>query len=90
VLEGRRSRADALARYAAFSESHRWKYACLLQAQHAVPRLGPRALGAVTRAFERGGVSHRAFGHYLRIAPPEFALPAPGVAAASSPRAAAA
>jgi menaquinone-9 beta-reductase len=90
VLEGRQSRADALARYAAFSASHRWKYACLLQAQHAVPRLGPRALGAVTRAFERGGVSHRAFGHYLRIAPPEFALPAPGVAAASSPRAVAA
>ena len=49
----------------------------MLQAQRAVPRLGPRALGAVTRAFARAGVSQRAFGHYLRIAPPEFALPAP-------------
>jgi flavin-dependent dehydrogenase len=84
VLEGRRSRADALARYGAFSESHRWKYEALLQAQHAVPRLRPRALGAVTRAFARAGVSHWAFGHYLRIAPPQFALPAPGAVAASS------
>jgi len=78
VLEERRSRSDALARYGAFSESHRWKYEALLQAQHAVPRLRPRALGAVTRAFARAGVSYWAFGHYLRIAPPQFALPAPG------------
>jgi flavin-dependent dehydrogenase len=83
VLEERRSRSDALARYGAFSESHRWKYEALLQAQHAVPRLRPRALGAVTRAFARAGVSHWAFGHYLRIAPPQFALPAPGGADAA-------
>jgi menaquinone-9 beta-reductase len=83
VLEERRSRSDALARYGAFSESHRWKYEALLQAQHAVPRLRPRALGAVTRAFARAGVSHWAFGHYLRIAPPQFALPAPGGAGAA-------
>jgi len=86
VLEGRRSRERALARYHAFSGSHRWKYEAMLQAQHAVPRLRPRALAAVTRAFERGGVSHRAFGHYLRIAPPQFALPAPPPASAA-PRA---
>ena len=90
VLEGRRSRERALARYHAFSGSHRWKYEALLQAQHAVPRLRPRALGAVTRAFERGGVSHWAFGHYLRIAPPEFALPAPPPASVASRAAAAA
>jgi digeranylgeranylglycerophospholipid reductase len=80
VLDGRRTRPEALQRYRAFSDAHRRKYACLLQAQHAVPRLGPRALGAVTRAFERGGVSQRAFGHYLRIAPPSFALPTPPAA----------
>jgi len=84
VLEGRRSRAAALERYGAFSDSHRWKYAAMLQAQHAVPRLHPRALGAVTRAFGRPGVSLWAFGHYLRIAPPEYALPAPPATAASS------
>jgi menaquinone-9 beta-reductase len=84
VLEGRRTRAEALDRYAAFSESHRWNFEALLQAQHAVPRLRPRALGAVTRGFGRAAVSHRAFGHYLRIAPPEFALPAPPRAAAAA------
>jgi len=84
VLEGRLARERALERYAAFSASHRWKYECLLQAQHAVPRLRPRALGAVARAFERGAVSHWGFRHYLRIAPPSFALPAPGAAVAPS------
>jgi hypothetical protein len=62
----------------------------MLQAQHAVPRLSPRALGAVTRALARGGVSHWAFEHYLRIAPPQFALPAPGPAVAAGSVAAAA
>ena len=52
----------------------------MLRAQQAVPRLHPRALGAVTRGFRRGAVSRWAFGHYLRIAPPQFALPAPPVA----------
>ena len=90
VLSGRRSRAAALQRYARFSDSHRWKYEAMLQAQHAVPRLHPRALGAVTRAFGRPGVSHWAFGHYLRIAPPRYALPAPPAPAASRAVAAAA
>ena len=36
----------------------------------------------MARTFERGGPAHWAFGHYLRIAPPEFALPAPPAAAA--------
>ena len=88
VLEGRRSREQALARYGAFSASHGWKYALHAAVQHAIPKLRPRALGAMARAFERGGPAHWAFGHYLRIAPPEFALPAPGararVAAASA------
>jgi hypothetical protein len=34
-------------------------------------------------AFERAGVSHWAFRHYLEIAPPSFALPAPAAAARS-------
>src|SRR5918998_363452 len=63
VLDGRRSREQALERYGRFSESHRWKFELMLQAQHAVPRLHPRALEAVTRAFGRASVSHWAFGH---------------------------
>jgi menaquinone-9 beta-reductase len=78
VLEGRRSRSEALRRYAQFSASHRWKYESMLQVQHTVPRLRPRALRAMTRALERESVSRWAFRHYLRIAPPQFALPGPG------------
>jgi menaquinone-9 beta-reductase len=77
VLEGRRSREDALARYHRFSASHRWKYESMLQVQHAIPRLSPVALAAVVRALAHGGPAHWAFGHYLRIAPPAAALPAP-------------
>jgi menaquinone-9 beta-reductase len=84
VREGRRPRAEALERYGRFSASHRRKFELMLQAQHAVPRLHPRALGTVARAFRRGSVSHWAFGRYLRIAPPEFALPAPPPAARQS------
>jgi menaquinone-9 beta-reductase len=90
VLEGRRTRAAAIERYGRFSAAHRWKYEAMLQAQHAVPRLRPRVLAAVTRAFDRAPVSHWAFGHYLRIAPPEFALPAPPAAVGASRAAAAA
>jgi len=81
VVEGRRSREEALARYAAFSDAHRWKYEAMLQVQHLVPRLSPRGLGAVTRGLARAGLAHWAFAHYLEIAPPAFALPAPPRAA---------
>jgi flavin-dependent dehydrogenase len=81
VLEGRRTRAQALSRYAAFSAAHRWKFEVMLQVQHLVPRLTPWALGGVTRALARPGIAHWAFRHYLDIAPPAFALPAPPAAA---------
>ncbi len=79
VLEGRQSRAEALRRYAEFSASHRWKYESMLWVQHAVPRLRPAGLRAMARAVERERVARWAFRHYLRIAPPQFALPGPGV-----------
>src|SRR3954447_14082845 len=81
VLERGSDVAAALQRYGAFSASHRAKFEAMLLAQRAVPRLPPRALGGVVRAFGRRRVSHWGFGHYLEIAPPEFALPAPPPAA---------
>ncbi len=90
VVEGRRTRSEALARYGRFSDAHRWKFEAMLGVQHLVPRLSYGALGAVTRAFARPRVSHWAFGHYLAIAPPEFALPAPPPAARVGAAAAAA
>jgi menaquinone-9 beta-reductase len=77
VLEGRRDQASALARYGAFSAGHRVKFEAMLLAQRAVPRLHPRALAALVRAFGRRRLSHWGFRHYLEIAPPAFALPAP-------------
>jgi flavin-dependent dehydrogenase len=90
VLEGGRTREQALERYGAFSASHRWRYEAMLHVQHAVPRLRPRALGTMARTFGHARPAHWAFRHYLRIAPPAFALPAPPVAAASGPHAVAA
>ena len=84
VLEGRRTREEALARYGGFSDGHRWKYEAMLQVQHLVPKLRPRVLRGMTRVFGRGAVSHWAFGHYLKIAPPSFALPAPPAAVGAS------
>jgi flavin-dependent dehydrogenase len=77
VLEGRSSVGAALERYGAFSAAHRAKFEAMLLAQRAVPRLHPRVLGGVVRGFGRRRVSHWGFGHYLEIAPPSFALPAP-------------
>jgi flavin-dependent dehydrogenase len=80
VVEGRRTREDALSRYHAFSAGHGWKFEALKRVQDAVPRIPPRALVRVLQALERKGVTDWAFGHYLRIAPPEFAGPAPAPA----------
>jgi menaquinone-9 beta-reductase len=83
VLAGRSTREQALAAYGAFSDAHRWKYECMLEVQHLVPKLRPRLLDGVTRVFARRRVSHWAFRHYLDIAPPSFALPAPPAAVAA-------
>ena len=82
VLEGRRSPAEALTGYDRFSAAHRWKFESMLWTQHLVPRLPPRGLDGLVRAFGGRRLSHWSFGHYLKIAPPAFALPAPPPAAA--------
>ena len=66
VLDGRSTRAQALARYGAFSDSHERKYRWLLNVQRAVGQITPsRATTAVVRAFESRRLSAWAFGHYL-------------------------
>ena len=89
VLEGRTSREQALRDYAAFSASHRWKFEAMLRVQRLVPRVPPRLLALMLRGMERPSFVHWSFGHYLRIAPPEFAARAPR-APAREPLAAAA
>ena len=88
MLEGRRDRDAALRATHAFSAAHRWKYECMLQTQHAIPRLRPRALRGMAQAHgARRRRPHWAFRHYLRIAPPAYALPAPPAARAPGRRA---
>jgi menaquinone-9 beta-reductase len=73
VLAGRATRDLAAQRYGAFSDAHEWKFRWMLRAQRAIPRVPPRMLALATRGMASRAFTHWAFGHYLRIAPPEFA-----------------
>src|SRR3954449_12226277 len=81
VLAGARPREQALERYAAFSASHAWKFGWLKRWQDTVWRLRPHPRDALVNALRSRRLSEWAFGHYLRVAPPGFALPAPAPAA---------
>jgi flavin-dependent dehydrogenase len=76
VVEGRRSREEALARYAAFSDAHARAFRLLKRAQdlvgHIVPR--ERAMQATLTALSHPKLVDAFFRRYLAIAPPEFAL----------------
>jgi flavin-dependent dehydrogenase len=80
VVEGRRDRDEALRRYAAFCEAHRRPFTWLLRVQHLVSRVNPTPLMTLAlRLMDFQRFVTWSFGHYLRIAPPEFALEgAPG------------
>jgi flavin-dependent dehydrogenase len=80
VLDGRLTRDEALDHYGAFSASHRWKFEAMYQAQQSIRHLHGRPLDALTRVFARPRVSDWAFRHYLDIAPPSYAVPAPPAA----------
>jgi menaquinone-9 beta-reductase len=88
VLDGRQDLAAALRRYGEFSAGHRLPFESMYAAQQSVRRLHGAPMNALVRLFGRRKVSHWAFRHYLDVAPPSAALPAPPVV--SSVRAAAA
>jgi flavin-dependent dehydrogenase len=77
VVEGRSTREDALRRYHNFSATHRWKFEAMLRVQRLIPRVPPRVLGPAIRAMSSRRFVDWSFDHYLKIAPPEFATPAP-------------
>jgi flavin-dependent dehydrogenase len=77
VLDGRQDVSQALRRYHGFSAGHALAFGCMYRAQQSVRRLHGRPMDALVRLFGRRPVAHWAFRHYLEIAPPEFALPAP-------------
>jgi flavin-dependent dehydrogenase len=73
VVEGRQSREQAAARYAEFNDSHEWKFRWMLRVQRLVPRVPPRLLAPLLRLLGAKRFVDWSFGHYLKIAPPEFA-----------------
>jgi flavin-dependent dehydrogenase len=75
VVEGRQDRAQALARYAAFCDRHLRPFRWLLRVQSLVSRVNPTPLMTpALRLMDSPRFIAWSFGHYLRIAPPEFAL----------------
>jgi menaquinone-9 beta-reductase len=83
VLDGRRSIGTALRRYHDFSASHRLEFECMYAAQQSIRHLHGRPMDSLVGLFGRRRVAHWAFRHYLDIAPPTAALPAPPLGDAS-------
>ena len=83
VLDGDRSRDEALRTYAAFSASHRRAFAVGLALQRLVPALPPRVLTLALRALGRQPLVDGLFGWYLKVAAPSQAA---AVAATRSSR----
>ncbi|HEV7941904.1 MAG TPA: NAD(P)/FAD-dependent oxidoreductase [Solirubrobacteraceae bacterium] len=85
VLSGAQTREQALSRYAAFSDSHEWKYRWLLYSQRAIGRLTTTPfVTAISKAMGRPQIARWAFDHYFQIAPPSFAGP-PRLASSATP-----
>ena len=72
VIAGRRSAADGLRRYHAFSASHARPFAWMLRVQRLIPRIAPRLLAGSLRAMQSRRFLDWSFNHYLEIAHPRF------------------
>ncbi len=78
VLDGEQSREQALARYAAFSDAHAWKFRWLLRTQQLFGRVNAsRALDRALDVLSRPKLIDWSFTHYFKIADPEFVLEGP-------------
>ena len=90
VVEGRRTRDEALARYGDFSDAHAHAFLWMKKTQNLVSRLNTTPLMPLAvKAMANERLLTWSFNHYLAIAPPEFALaspadvPAPALATAA-------
>jgi flavin-dependent dehydrogenase len=72
VVEGRQTRAEALARYHRFSADHARPFLWMLRVQWLIPRVAPRLLGPAVRAMSAKRFVDWSFGHYLDVAHPSF------------------
>jgi flavin-dependent dehydrogenase len=73
VVDGWQDREQAAARYAGFNDSHEWKFRWMLRVQRLVPKIPPRLLGPMIKLLGAKRFIDWSFGHYLQIAPPDFA-----------------
>jgi flavin-dependent dehydrogenase len=80
VLEGRKSREQALIDYHAFSAAHAGTFEFALRLQRLVPALPPALLTAALRAIGSPPIVDRAFGWYIDRAPASFVRPVPTAA----------
>ncbi|HYI79277.1 MAG TPA: NAD(P)/FAD-dependent oxidoreductase [Thermoleophilaceae bacterium] len=77
VLEGDKTREQALGSYFAFSASHEWKYTWLLRGQRLLPRIQPRLAQRIIEAGNRSSFLEWSFSHYWNIATPDIVTAAP-------------
>jgi len=73
VVEGRQTREQAAETYAAFHDTHEWKFKWMLRVQKLIPRIPPRILAPAIRLMSRKRFVDWSFNHYLQIAPPDYA-----------------
>src|SRR5947208_11902538 len=67
VLEGRRTKREALARYHVFSAGHAWKFDLLLQVQQSYPRIPPPVLHRIIQGMAAQPVIDQVFNWYFNI-----------------------
>ncbi len=77
VLEGDKTREQALGSYFAFSASHEWKYTWLLRGQRLLPRIHPPLAQRIIAAGNRPSFLNWSFSHYWNIATPDIVTAAP-------------
>jgi flavin-dependent dehydrogenase len=75
VVDGRQSRGQALERYGAFSDDHAWSFRWMWRTQSLVSWLNKfPVMDAALDLMDRKSFVDWSFNHYLRIAPPSYAL----------------
>ena len=84
VVAGTQTRGEAAEKYAAFHDSHEWKFEWMLRVQKLIPRVPPRILAPLIRLMGLKRFVKWSFNHYLQIAPPEFAASSGGGARTSA------
>ena len=77
VVEGAQVARAGARRLPQLQPAHAWKFDWMLRVQKLVPRVPPRLLAPALNAMGTKAFVDWSFSHYLEIAPPSFAGPAP-------------